>query len=294
MVIYDPKDWISFILSFHKADTVKKLFPAIIAIGLYSALVVWLETEWIQVGKGDKLNNVSILQSMLGFVISMLLVFRTNTAYERWWEGRKLWGALVNSSRNLAIKLHPVLDASHEQERHFFAHMIPNYAFALKNHLRKKTIYDEFTEQQLLQGSLNDTHHVPNRIARMIYERINRLYNSGVVKNEQLLTLSVEVQQFTEICGGCERIKNTPIPFSYSSFIKKFIFFYIITLPWGYVYLTGYFIVPIVVFVFYVLGSLELIAEEIEDPFGTDANDLPTDDISQNIRSSVTEILGKY
>lgn len=264
-----------------------------IIIGVYTAAVVWLETEWIQVGKSDKLNNVSILQSMLGFVISMLMVFRTNTAYERWWEGRRLWGNLVNASRNLAIKLHPVLEASHTHERHFFAHMIPNYAFALKNHLRKQTIYDEFTEQHLLQENLSGTHHVPNRIARMIYEQINRLYNSGVIKNEQLLTLSAEVQQFTEICGSCERIKNTPIPFSYSSFIKKFVFFYIITLPWGYVYLTGYFIVPIVVFVFYVLGSLELIAEEIEDPFGTDANDLPTDDISQNIRNSVSDILGK-
>lgn len=260
-------------------------------VTVYAAAVVWAEKEWLHLTEDSTLLNAS--EGVLGFVISMMLVFRTNSAYDRWWEGRKLWGQLVNTSRNLAIKLHAVLDATNEQDRLFFLNMIPNYAFALKNHLRKTTTYDEFTETQLFEEGLKTAQHVPNRVARIIYERVNRLFASGVIKNEQLLTLSVEVQQLTEICGACERIKNSPIPFSYSSFIKKIIFFYTITMPWSYVNDTGYYVVPIVVFVFYVLTSLEIIAEEIEDPFGSDANDLPTDELSKNIRNSVTEILGK-
>jgi len=84
---------------------------------------------------------------------------------------------------------------------------------------------------------------------------------------------------------------NTPIPYSYSAFIKKFIMLYILTLPWGYSFSLGYYAVPIVAFIFYVLASLELIAEEIEEPFGFDANDLPMDKISQNIEKHVGEIL---
>ena len=96
---------------------------------------------------------------------------------------------------------------------------------------------------------------------------------------------------FTDICGGCERIKNTPIPFSYSVFLKKFIFFYVMSLPLGYVFSLGYYTIPVVIFIFYVLASLELIAEEIEDPFGEDENDLPTTKISETIKKNIEEIL---
>jgi putative membrane protein len=99
------------------------------------------------------------------------------------------------------------------------------------------------------------------------------------------------MQSFTDICGACERIKNTPIPYSYSAFIKKFIFVYVLTLPFGYVFQLGYYVIPVVLFVFYALASLEIIAEEIEDPFGTDPNDLPTDKIAQNIKKNVEELM---
>ncbi len=293
MITYNPKEWLTFIFRFHKADTFRKLTPMMIGIGVYAFIVAWIEIEYLHISKENPLTNFSILHSILGLVISLLLVFRTNTAYERWWEGRKLWGALVNCSRNLAIKLHPMLKVQNTEDRFFFSHIIPNYAFALKNHLRKKLIAEEFSKPELIKHELEkNIQHVPNRIARMLFERINELFKNGAIKQEQLLILNNEAQQFTEICGACERIKNTPIPFSYSSFIKKFIFFYIVTLPWGYVFSVGYLIIPIVIFIFYVLASLELIAEEIEDPFGEDANDLPTDEISENIRKSVEEILG--
>jgi putative membrane protein len=128
-------------------------------------------------------------------------------------------------------------------------------------------------------------------VAKMLFHKINDLYNSKKITGDQLIILNAEVQSFTEICGACERIKNTPIPYSYSVFLKKFIFFYVMTLPFGYAFSLGYYVVPVVVFVFYVLASLELIAEEIEDPFGTDDNDLPTQKIAENIKKHIEEII---
>ena len=232
------------------------------------------------------------MHSLLGFVISMLLVFRTNTAYDRWWEGRKQWGALMNSSRNLCMKINALIGSEFEDERSFYRAMIPNYAYALKNHLRGKYLSEEFKDSALAKKSfLTVEEHVPNQIAASIFMKTIELQKRGILLPEHVLLLDSELESFTDICGACERIKNTPIPLSYSSFIKKFIFTYCLTLPIGYVFSLHFLVIPFVMFVFYILASLEVIAEEIEDPFGMDANDLPVDEICNNIEKHVREIL---
>jgi putative membrane protein len=217
----------------------------------------------------------------------LLLAYRTNTAYDRWWEGRKLWGSLVNNSRNLAIKLAAILES--ESDKNYFRKMIPSYASILAKHLSNEEVGKVLFEG--LDLEIDQNKHKPNQVAKMIYSKINDLYKSNKISGNQLIILNSEIQSFTEVCGACERIKNTPIPYSYSAFIKKFIFFYVMTLPFGYVFTLGYYIIPVVVFIFYVLASLELIAEEIEDPFGGDENDLPTSKIASNIKKHVEEIL---
>ena len=109
MVQYNPKDWITFIFRFHKSDTFRKLLPMMIFIGIYSGIIAYLELEYWKLSDTSHLKNITIMHGMLGFVISLLLAYRTNTAYDRWWEGRKLWGALVNNSRNLALKVSSIL-----------------------------------------------------------------------------------------------------------------------------------------------------------------------------------------
>jgi putative membrane protein len=292
VIAYNTKDWFTFIFRFHKSDTFRRLLPLLFAIGLYSWLVGYMELKFVRTMQRDLLKNLTLLHSMLTFVISLLLVFRTNTAYERWWEGRKLWGSLVNSSRNLAIKLNGILPAGDRSDRDFFAKAIPIYAFALKDLLQAEST--RFTLDEELHPEFHDLDsekHMPNQIARFINTRIYRLQKEGKIDGFQLQTLIPEMQAFTDICGACERIKNTPIPMSYSIFIKKFIFFYTMTMPLGFVFSLGYYMIPVVIFVFYVLTSIELIAEEIEDPFGTDSNDLPLQKIGENIQKHVREIL---
>lgn len=294
MISYNPKDWFTFIFRFHKADTFRQLLPLILAICLYSGIIAFLELEYWKLSEESYVRNIPVMHTLLGFAISMLLVFRTNTAYDRWWEGRKLWGSLVNNSRNLAMKLASILPKEDTEQRSFFRKIIPAYAYALHNHLHKeKTRVELFEEEEHKHvfKQIDQKKHVPNQLALLMYRHIQALQKENKISGEQLLFLNAELQSFTDICGACERIKNTPIPFSYSVFIKKFIFFYIMTLPFGYVFQLGFYIIPVVAFVFYVLASLELIAEEIEDPFGGDANDVPTELLSQNIQRHIAEIL---
>ena len=292
MIPYNPKKWLRFIFNFHKADTVRKMFPLLVGMAVYSWLVAFLEIEYFHLSEKSNLRNVSILHTLLGFAISMLLVFRTNTAYDRWWEGRRQWGALVNSSRNLAIKLAGIFidDVSC---RRFFAQIIPGFAFELKSHLQSEETRWQLDEKPHPEiPNFNRNGHVPNQVAAKMIGKLQQLYREGAISAEQMLFINPELTSFLDITGACERIKNTPIPYSYSVFIKKFIFLYVLSLPIGLVFSLGYIVIPVVVFVFYVLGSLELIAEEIEEPFGKDANDLPMQKISETIKRNVEEILG--
>ncbi|GAB3231478.1 hypothetical protein J0A67_17620 [Algoriphagus aestuariicola] len=293
MKVYNTKDWAQFVFMVTKSDTLLKLAPLILFILAYSLGITYLEIHYFKVTSDSWVRNLPQMHSLLSFVISMLLVFRTNTAYDRWWEGRKLWGQLVNNSRNFAIKIAGMIAPEDEETRKFFRRAIPVYAFALKDHLQSK-----LTEYSLHEGDIeglptkvDGQMHVPNQIAKGLFAKINQLYSKGKISGDQLIVLNGEITALTDICGACERIKNTPIPYSYSSFIKKFIMLYTLSLPVGYAYMLGYFAAPIVAFVFYVLASLELIAEEIEEPFGDDENDLPMAKMSENIQRHVGEIL---
>ncbi|MDX5419684.1 MAG: hypothetical protein LPK09_10755 [Hymenobacteraceae bacterium] len=285
MINYNPKDWFVFIFRFSKADTFRRLLPLMLAVGLYSGIVAYLELNYLNLSESQYIRNVGLMHGVLGFVISLLLVFRTNTAYDRWWEGRKIWGAITNSSRNLAIKLQAI--TTDEKDRQFFRLMIPNYAFALKYLLREN---EDFTELDPVLD-LRKEKHLPNQVAAKMYSHLNAMHGQGKIDMAQMLVINEDLKALTDHCGACERIKNTPIPFTYSVFIKKFVFFYVMTLPFGWVFSMGYFIIPVVVLILYALASLELIAEEIENPFGTDPNDLPVDQICHNIRKHVGELL---
>jgi putative membrane protein len=254
MINYNPKDWITFIFHFDKADTFRKLWPLMISVAIFSGAIAYLELNYLKLSESSYVKNIGMMHSLLGFVISMLLVFRTNTSYDRWWEGRRLLGALTNISRNFAIKIKALRMSKEDTE--FFDYAIPKYAFALKEHLREK----QYFGKNSLLIEVDGGKHIPNQVATSISGRIFDLQAAGKISQEQLIILNADVHQFTDICGGCERIKRTPIPYSYSAFIKKFLFIYVITLPFGWVFSLGYFVIPIVPFILYVLASLELIA----------------------------------
>ena len=295
MITYDPRTWFKFILTFHKEDTFRKLLPMIIAISVYAFGVACFEFLWWRITENSYLKNLSLLHNLLGFVLSLLLVFRTNSAYDRWWEGSIHWSELVNTCRNLAMKMNAILSPDNRSDRLFFLQSIPLFAFKLRDHLRAST---DFTPINLNiyhpeLAEFDNMKHEPMQILSIMYNRVYALEAEKKINGDQLQSIYVDVEKLNNIYGACERIKNTPIPSAYSIFVKKFVYIYIMTLPFGFIFSLGFYVVPVVAFVYYVLASLEMIAEEIEDPFGDDANDIPTNTIVVTIKQNVEDLLKK-
>ncbi|TJZ63391.1 hypothetical protein FAZ15_03675 [Sphingobacterium olei] len=292
MRIYNPKDWLSTTIYLHTSVIFRRLLPFLIVSALFSWGIAYWELEYLKLSDKSWIKNITIVHSLLGFVLSLLLVFRTNTAYDRWWEARKQWGNLTNISRTLAYKMNAMLDTDDKISRSFYRKAIPLYAETLYNFLRSdytKFMLDEVDHPEL--KSLDDKKHGPNQVAALIFKKTNMLYTENKISGDQFIIINQELTNLTNICGACERIKNTPIPMSYSSFIKTFIILYTATLPIGYVFSIGYFVTAAVPFIFYVLATLEMIGESIEEPFGTDTDDLPIDKISANIKKHTYEVL---
>lgn len=284
MIKYNPKSWLTFIFSFHKSDTVRILWKELIYIAVLTAIITALELHFYPTS--SVLKNLTSVYSLLGFVISLLLVFRTNTAYDRWWEGRKLWGSVVNDTRNLSSLLSS-FDLK-PSERIDYTDLIIAFSKSMKEHLRRKKLDLPFP--------LDESSSVGNQplwIAHELRKAFHELRVTDRIDAIQWQQLNRHLDQLIDSLGACERILNTPIPFSYSLFFKKFIFIYVVTMPLAFVELFEYWSVLISTFVFYALVSMEILAEEIENPFGTDDNDLPLDDICQRIDENVSQILLK-
>lgn len=290
MKVYNSKHFLKILFSLHKTDSLKVLFPSMVLVGLYSYGVQYIEVEYFKLSEKSSVSNVGMIHSLLGFVLSLLLVFRTNTAYDRWWEGRKIWGKLVNDTRNFAVKINQILDPQDSQNRQQIAKYLKYYPHFLAKHLSKESTRLALAEDYSdLEKSLKN--HTPTDIISLLSNKIYQLKKEGKITDVEMLYLDAQLSGFLEVCGACERIKNTPIPYSYSSFIKKFIILYVVALPIAYVISIGSFIIPLTVFVYYVLMSLEIIAEEIEDPFGNDENDIPMETLAQNIEKNVHMII---
>jgi putative membrane protein len=301
MITYNPKDWFTFIFRLHKAETFRQLIPLMIGVAVYAGLIGYLEYKtWFTPETKDLTKSISTIYSILGFTLSLLLVFRTNSAYDRWWEGRKLWGELTNSMRAFATHVNAAMPAQCVEERKTMAGLMQTFTYALQAHLKGERIPDDFFGQEFVSTDMNrfrsrieQSAHQPLEIFTCMMEYFYSLGEAGMLNGMSLYHFKTEMNKFIDVCGACERIKNTPIPFSYSVFLKKFIFFYVMLFPWIYATQMVYFIAPVTVFILYVLTSIELIAEEIENPFNGDPNDLPTLEMAINIGKNVRSVLVK-
>lgn len=298
MIFYDPKNWMGVLLDFPRSPVFRTLFLDVIGAGLYAALVVWVETDYFRVAVPLGPSFLSIL----GIILGLLLVFRTNTAYDRWWEGRKLWGQLVNVSRGLAHALDAQLPEADGARRTQYVTLLSTFPTALAVHLRlPRDVPADGTVRApksrkgapvAVVALLDPTGtSEPNRIVQSMHRAVMTDINAGVLPTDARIALQPLLSAFDDITGACERIRNTPIPFSYSSYIKQFVLLYALVLPFGLVQEFGYGTVIASMFTFFATMGLELLAGEIEEPFGTDRNDLPLDQIAGRIRADVSTLL---
>jgi len=258
-------------------------------VGIYTFGLTFCELHLFENVKIFK--DTIVVHSLIGFAISLLMVFRTNTAYERWWEGRKEWGKLVNETRNFALKLSALLPEDRTKEKEYFSIMTANFVWSLKDALRGYIDPESLDDCENWKKEIKNAIDIPHLILHKIHLKAQFLRKEAVLTAEDMLYLDKNMNEFANVKGACERIKNTPIPFSYSLFLKKFLFVYIATLPIGLIPSFEYWTILITIFVFYFLVSMEVLAEEIEEPFGSDSNDLPTDKLAVKIKHDLNEIL---
>lgn len=289
MIIYKNKGILPSIWHFHTGPTAKALVRRLAVVGIYVSIVTIAEMHYTDLRLKDTPN--SFLGAM-GILLSLLLIFRTNTAYDRFYEGRQAWGSLVNNCRNLAIYFNAVLPEGDVISRQFYAKSISNFPFALKNHLRDMPKMDELDiVEEGERRDLSNFDHKPAGVSNQLWVKTEILYREGHISESQHINLNQYLTALMDVCGICERIKSTPIPFSYMLFIKLFIMLYVALLPFTIITAFGYLTVPAVFLTSYVLVGLEMIGEEIEEPFGLERNDLPLNQLSQLIRVNVHDIL---
>ena len=290
MIVYKTNDnWLGDMRHLFRSWTMTKIVRSVLAIGIYS-IIVCAVIEYFGL-VDDLMLNTSIF-SLLGVILSIFLVFRTNSAYDRWWEGRKQWGALVNHCRNLAVYVQSMFPKKDDVVRKFMAVHISNFCIALAEHLREGTDLDELifiTPEERAEYASKG--HIPNHIALEIFERIAEAHRNGEINEGDYINIKAQHQALLDILGACERIKKTPIPFSYAVYLKLFITAYGLLLPFALVSQFHMVSVPLAMLIFFALIGVELLGEEIEDPFGLDCNDLPTVDIAHTIKKNVFEIL---
>jgi len=289
MIIYEAnKNFWKDITHLTRSWTMRKMLRGSVGVAAFTTAFCVLFIEvWPQ-----EYAIPSTIFSLLGIVLSVLLVFRTNTAYDRWYEGRRLWGSLVNNCRNLAVGIHTCFPTEDTRSRAELAALITNFCIALKEHLRKGVVWDELvhiTPEEI--ATYQTKNHIPNHITLLIHQKIQIIYRSGAITGTDVRNLKPHLQAFLDVAGACERIKKTPIPFSYSVYIKLLILGYSVMLPAGLINDFGYFTIPLVTFIFFTFIGIEMMASEIEEPFGLDCNDLPTGDIANTIGKNVFEIL---
>lgn len=288
MIVYKPGEWWKALWHFHTSEVIRMLLVRVLLVGAYGVTVAiaFLKFHALNLTIGKEYF------SFLGIMLSLLLVFRTNTAYDRYYEGRRLWGQLVSHCRGLAMEINAVLPRNATTSRRYFAALISNFPLALKGSLRGHINFAQLEATPDIMERLGTAENVPTCLVSVLMESIEQLRQVEIITPTHLLTMKPHFLGMMEVNGSCERIKATPIPFSYSFFIKMFITIFIAVMPIVLVSTCGYFMVPITMIGAYVMLGLEMIGTEIEQPFGLDSNDLPISQMANKIRVSVHDVLG--
>jgi ion channel-forming bestrophin family protein len=261
----------------------RRLWVAVLVAAGYSA------TVWAFHPAGGLLQPLWSSQFALfnTAIIGLLVSFRTKIAYDRWWEGRVLWGALVNNSRNLCLKARELAkpDAA---ERAKFAALVSAFAVALMRHLRGPLLLNELDDFKEDDANPN---HIPAHIAGRLMTTVAAWRRADRIDGHMHQMLDAHLGSLMDVCGACERIRNTPLPGSYLSLLRHGLVIAFMFTPWALVQMLGFWVVAIQAIGVYFVFGIELTAEAVEQPFGFDGDDLTLETYCETIRASARDIL---
>lgn len=285
----EGKNW--FKTTFHvKGSVIPSIFLRVMICAVLSLIVAYAYTV------GYKAVALPIDGTIPSLVLGLLLVFRTNTAYERFWEGRKLWGALTNEIRNLsrAIWVCVVEKTPADRNNKISAlYLLVAFAVATKLHLRdeKNSLELKDLVNNKKYEKLKHMNHIPLEIAFLVGDYLQEQYQRNCLNSYQLTSMLKILDRMVDSLGGCERILKTPLPLAYSIHLKQLLLIYCLSLPFELVdrlvWLTP-FVVSVLSFTVF---GIEEIGLEIENPFGKDPNDLPLDQICENMKINLEDLI---
>ena len=248
-----------------------------------------------------KIIVTTIPFTLMGLPLAIFLGFRNSSAYDRYWEGRKLWGDLVLRSRNLARQCNTLIGPGRaasgdaEDPRRRMVYRAIAFAHALRHHLRGS---DSAAELQAMLPQHEwacavRASNPPNFLMECMGDDLRRCLDDGLIDSVMLASLDDTLCAMVAAATACERIKSTPIPFSYTLLLHRTAYLYCFLLPFGLVDSIGYMTPVVVTTVAYTFFGLDALGDEIEEPFGTSANDLPLEAICRSIEISLRESLGE-
>jgi putative membrane protein len=287
MIQYDPHRWSDHLLDF-KGSLLPEITFRVLSCVVWSVAVVAFH-HWVR-----PVDIPATVHTLVGTALGLLLVFRTNSSYDRFWEGRQLWGNLVNESRNLArsasvhLRGDPVL----------MDHLIRwtgAFPYAVKNILRGTEglgqIADELPRAE--REWVLRSEHPALSIATRISSRLAKARDKGLISDIVLAAMDENVRQLVGSLGGCERINSTPLPFAYMVHLRRLLILYCFTLPFALVEPFGWLAVLDTLGVAYTFFGIEEIGVEIENPFGHDLNDLALEELCGKIAKNVLALAGR-
>ncbi len=285
----DRPSWFKIALQL-RGSVIPSIWPRVLLCGGFGVFISLLQFLEVPV-------SLQILSSIVpSIVLGLLLVFRTNTAYERFWEGRKLWGTLVNNVRNLARQIWVAIEEKDPQDialKKSALRLLPAFAVALKLHLRQESVNPEL--EHLMSPSqyqkLKSMNNPPLEIAFWIEDYLHEQYERNCLDVYQLTSMKELINSMIDVLGGCERILKTPIPLAYAIHLKQLLLVYCLVLPFQMVKDLSWATGAVVALISFTLFGIEEIGIEIENPFGHDVNDLPLDNICATIQRNIEDLI---
>jgi putative membrane protein len=287
MIDYDPYRWTSHLLDV-EGSMVREIIGRVFLCTIFAAGVVVFHNVAFPV------YISSTTHTLVGVVMGMLLVFRTNASYDRFWEGRRMWGSIINETRNLARGVRAYVAPTAPDLARQVALWTAAFAHAAMNNLREGSgigpALDHLPPDET--AAVLASPHVPVAVATKISERLAEARDRGAISDIVLTALDQNSQLLVDYIGSCERIYRTPLPFVYVVHLRRALFLYCYSLPFALVGLYGWWTILVVFLLAYVLFGVEEIGVEIENPFGLDSNDLPLSRFCQIIERDVMGTLG--
>lgn len=291
MIQRKKQHWFKMLFVWH-GSVLPQLVPRLLLLLVLSVLIVFVNGTLYHY----KIPLSPAPFTIFGIALALFLGFRNNASYDRFWEGRKLWGALLNDTRSLARQASTLTGYdSKSKEVAGFVDMLIAFTYCLKHQLRKTDPGDDIQERlpAELADKLKNARFKPVILMLEMGDWIKQTREKDLIDPICQVAMDENLNKLSDIVGGCERIASTPIPYTYQVLLHRTVYLYCFLLPFGLVDSLGWITPFITVFIAYTFVAFEAIADELEDPFGIEPNDLPLNAMSRVIEITLLETIGK-